>query len=251
MIFAAGMGTRLKPLTDIIPKALIPVAGKPLLQRVLERVDGKGNRIVVNIHHHADQIRNFLDITRHHWMSDISVSDESEKLLETGGGIRKASPLFTNGEPVLIHNCDIISNADLDAFYQQSHGNDATLLVSSRKTQRYLLFDDTMRLVGWTNITTGEVKSPYPEIVALSGYNDTETLLSHSLHMYAFSGIHTISPSMFTVMNQWPERFPIMDFYLQSCKDHVIRGIVSDDLRLLDVGKLDTLESARGFLNDL
>lgn len=265
MIFAAGKGTRLKPLTDILPKALVPVAGKPLLQRGVERVDGSGNTIAINIHHHAEQIRNWVETTRSHWKADIRLSDESDNLLETGGGIRKAAPLFTNAEPVLIHNCDILSNADLNALYAHAADADATLLVSERKTQRYLLFNQDMRLVGWTNIATGEVKSPYPEIAALSGYtapatgnntpaagNDTPVpaiLQQHGLRMYAFSGIHVISQGLIKTMDSWPEAFPIMDFYLSSCAKATIQGVLSTNLRLLDVGKLDTLSQADNFIN--
>lgn len=238
MIFAAGKGTRLKPLTDIIPKALVPVADKPLLERVLERVDGIENKIVINIHHHAEQIRNFVNTTRAYWQADISLSDESDALLETGGGLRKAAPLFTNGKPILIHNVDILSNVDLADFYSKATA-EATLLVSSRKTARYLLFDNDMRLVGWTNIQTGEVRSPYDNIDV------------SKCHMFAFSGIHIFSPTLFPLMDSWPEKFSIIDFYLAICKDHDIRGVAKDDLKLLDVGKLDTLESASSFLHSL
>lgn len=233
MIFAAGKGTRLKPLTDILPKALVPVAGKPLLQRVLERVDGAGNTVCINVHHHAEQIKNWVETTRHHWRSDICISDETDRLLETGGGIKKAAPLFDNDAPILIHNCDIISNADLHALYDAAANNDATLLVSERKTQRYLLFDDDMRLVGWKNIATGELKG------------------REGTRMYAFSGIHVISHSMLSLMDTWPDAFPIMDFYLKSCAEADIRGVLTDNLQLLDVGKLDTLENAQQFINNI
>lgn len=238
MIFAAGLGTRLKPLTDIIPKALVPVGEKPLLQRVIERIDSKGNTIVINVHHHAQQICNFVETTRRHWLSDIRISDESNNLLETGGGIRKACPLFGNSEPILIHNCDILSNADIEQLYASASDTAATLLVSDRKTSRYLLFDDDMHLVGWTNIDTGEVKSPY------------EDLEPKNCRMYAFSGIHIISQQLIAEMQPWPEKFPIMDFYLKMCRKHNIYGIVKPDLKLLDVGKLDTLESAQNFINN-
>ena len=178
------------------------------------------------------------------------VSDETEQLLETGGGVKKARKLFDENEPVLIHNCDILSNLDLKAIYEQSKtsGNAATLVVSERKTQRYLLFSENMRLVGWTNITTGEVKSPYPEVKALDGYTDVSVITDSALRMFAFSGIHAMSPAMFPLMDEWPDRFPIMDFYLRYCAEHDIRGIFRSDLKLLDVGKLDTLASAEDFL---
>ncbi|MBR7049803.1 MAG: NTP transferase domain-containing protein, partial [Prevotella sp.] len=156
MIFAAGLGTRLKPLTDTMPKALVRVGGKPLLEHVVLRLKDAGyERIVVNVHHFADQIIDFLK-EQNNFGLDIRISDEREALLETGGGIKKALPLFDPTEPILIHNVDILSNLDL-----QSLPTDAPLLVvSQRQTKRYLLFDDDMRLQGWTNIETGEVKGP-------------------------------------------------------------------------------------------
>jgi NDP-sugar pyrophosphorylase family protein len=256
MIFAAGMGTRLKPLTDVIPKALVPVGDKPLLQIVLERLLDAGiHDVVVNVHHKAGQICNYLNLLQSHYDVNISISDESEQLLETGGGIRKARDLFDAEAPILIHNVDILSNVDLGAFYDSIGDADALLLVSERKTKRYLLFDEDMHLVGWTNIETGEVKSPYPEIVALSG--DKESVMerfglspSGSLPRegggrgLAFSGIHAFSPRLFADMEQWPEKFPIIDFYLNRCAERKIKGYLKSDLQLLDVGKLDTLASA-------
>ena len=256
MIFAAGMGTRLKPLTDVIPKALVPVGDKPLLQIVLERLLDAGiHDVVVNVHHKAGQICNYLRLLETYYDVRISISDESEQLLETGGGIRKAHDLFDAEAPILIHNVDILSNVDLGAFYDNIGDADALLLVSERKTKRYLLFDDDMNLVGWTNIETGEVKSPYPEIAALSG--DKESVMerfglspSGSLPRegggrgLAFSGIHAFSPRLFADMEQWPEKFPIIDFYLNRCAERKIKGYLKSDLQLLDVGKLDTLASA-------
>lgn len=234
MIFAAGLGTRLKPLTDTMPKAMVPVGGKPLLQHVLDKLQSAGfDNIVVNVHHFADQIKNYLR------GSDILISDETEMLLETGGALKKALPMFGNQEPVLIHNVDILSNIDLKNFYEDSRNNDATLLVSERKTSRYLLFDDDMRLVGWTNISTGEVKTPY------------DNLDVQKCKMYAFSGIHCVSPQISKLMRQWSDRFPIMDFYIKHCKDIMIRGIKKDDLRLMDVGKIDTLHETEQFLEKI
>ena len=256
MIFAAGMGTRLKPLTDVIPKALVPVGDKPLLQIVLERLLDAGiHDVVVNVHHKAGQICNYLRLLETYYDVRISISDESEQLLETGGGIRKAHDLFDAEAPILIHNVDILSNVDLGAFYDSIGDADALLLVSERKTKRYLLFDEEMHLVGWTNIETGEVKSPYPEIAALSGDKDAVMErfgLSPSGSLpregggrgLAFSGIHAFSPRLFSDMEQWPEKFPIIDFYLNRCAERKIKGYLKLDLQLLDVGKLDTLASA-------
>lgn len=269
MIFAAGRGTRLKPLTDILPKALVPVGDRPLLQHVLDRVAGlpafknkeRGagtseageSRVVVNVHHFGSQIINFLRLAQPHYPFSICISDERQQLLETGGAIKKARSLFAKGQPVLIHNCDILSNADLAALYVSSKNVEdvsatqeasspvgAALLVSERKTTRYLLFDKDMRLVGWTNIQTGEVKSPYPDI--------HERMSSNELTMYAFSGIHVISQSLFPLMDNEPDAFPIIDFYLKNCANFCIRGVQQSDLKLLDVGKLDTLEQATEFL---
>ncbi len=234
MIFAAGLGTRLKPLTDTMPKALVPVEGKPLLGHVLDKLHAEGfDNIVVNVHHFASQIINFLKD------SDVKVSDESGTLLETGGGLKKAMPLFGNDKHVLVHNVDILSNVNLKDFYESSLDNYATLLVSSRQTKRYLLFDDDMRLVGWTNIETGEVKSPY------------KNLNPEVCRKYAFSGIHCVSHSLSLLMEEWGERFPIMDFYLQHCGDIIIKGIIKDDLRLMDVGKIGTLSEAETFIKTI
>lgn len=238
MIFAAGMGTRLKPLTDRMPKALVEVGGKPLLQHVAERLIGAGfQRMVVNVHHFADMICDYLQENNNFGIS-ITTSDEREKLLETGGAIKKAAPLFEPGG-ILIHNVDILSNVNLEAFYEEASGCDALLLVSERKTARYLLFNDDMRLVGWTNIQTGEVRSPYEDINI------------NACHKYAFAGIHVISTKLIDAMSSWPERFGIIEFYLDSCINFNIKGKVKYDLQLLDVGKLDTLEEANNFIKNI
>ena len=151
MIFAAGLGTRLKPLTDTMPKALVRVGGQPLLWHVIMKLKKAGyERIVVNVHHFASQITDYLAANDHFGL-DIRISDETEALLETGGGIKKALPLFDPSEPILIHNVDILSNLDLNALPMDA----PLLVVSERKTKRYLMFDDEMRLHGWTNIETG------------------------------------------------------------------------------------------------
>ena len=250
MIFAAGMGTRLKPLTDTMPKALVRVGGEPLIKHVIQNLSEAGvDRIVVNVHHFAQQIIDYLTENDNFGL-DIRISDESAGLLETGGGIKHAAQLFAPDAPILIHNVDILSNVDLRRFYQRAGGllkadasaptsadaPDALLLVSERKTQRYLLFDDTMRLVGWTNIATGEVKSPYPD------------LAPKACRMYAFAGIHALSPRMLPLMQQFPDRFSIIDFYLQTCATHRIEGFAKDNLLLMDIGKLDTLAHAEEFL---
>lgn len=245
MIFAAGLGTRLKPLTDTMPKAMVRVGGEPLIRRVIQNLAETGvGRIVVNVHHFASQITDYLKANGNFGL-DIRISDETGGLLETGGGIKKAAPLFDSSAPILIHNVDILSNVDIRRFYDMASASegsgsvDALLLVSWRKTKRYLLFDDGMRLVGWTNVETGEVRSPYPD------------LDPKKCRMYAFAGIHAISPRMLRLMDEWPDRFGIIDFYLRYCERCSIHGYVKRDLRLMDVGKMETIVQAEEFLKTL
>lgn len=238
MIFAAGLGTRLKPLTDTMPKALVPVGGQPLLYHVVMRLKDAGfERIVVNVHHFADQIIDYLHANGNFGL-DIRISDERDRLLETGGGIKKAMPLFDAESPILIHNVDILSNLDLKSLPMDA----PLLVVSERQTKRYLLFDDDMRLQGWTNIETGELKGPVA--------NSQQPSAISQLKRLAFSGIHVFHPSLVPLLDDWQERFPIMDFYLSACATHLIKGYEAPDLRLLDVGKLDTLDQAEKFITN-
>ena len=243
MILAAGLGTRLKPLTDTMPKALVPVGGKPLLDLNIRKLQAQGyDRFVVNIHHFAQQIVDYVG--QQDYAPLVRFSDETEALLETGGGLKKAAPLFVDDEPVLIHNVDILDNVDYDWFSRQHQADeDAVLLVSRRKTKRYLLFDNAMRLMGWKNVETGEIKSPY-EYIRRTGLSQH----GEPLNMFAFSGIHSFSPRLFPLMDRFPERFSIIDFYLSVCHRSHIVGLVKDDLKVLDVGKLDSLHEAEEFL---
>ncbi len=245
MILAAGLGTRLKPLTDTMPKALVPVGGKPLLEHLIRKLQAQGyDHFVVNIHHFAQQIVDYVQ--QQDYASQVRFSDESAQLLETGGGLKKAQGMFRPDEPVLLHNVDILDNVDYEWLrLQHQTADDAVLLVSGRKTKRYLLFDDSMRLVGWKNIETGEIKSPY-ESVRRTGRSQQDG----ELHMYAFSGIHSFSPRLFPLMDSFPDKFGIIDFYLSVCHRSRIVGLVKDDLRVLDVGKLDSLEQAERELPD-
>ena len=260
MIFAAGLGTRLKPLTDRIPKALVRVGGKPLIEYVLKNLVAAGSkRIVVNVHHFANQIIEYLQ--QNDFGVDICVSDETEMLLDTGGGIKNAAPFFNTSEPVLIHNVDILSNVDLRALYNYAceaeieQKVDAVLLVSLRKTKRYLIFNKDMRLVGWTNVDTGEVKSPYETLHKLTFTqpydNNNVTNEQYGYTLFAFSGIHVIGNKVFEAMNEYSAKFPIMDFYLQYAKDLHFVGKVKNNLKLMDVGKLDTLAEADAFVKQL
>ena len=245
MILAAGLGTRLKPLTDSMPKALVPVGDRPLLDLNIRKLQAQGyDRFVVNIHHFAQQIVDY--VAQQDYAPLVHFSDETEALLETGGGLKKAAPLFADDEPILIHNVDILDNVDYNWFSRQhQEDEDAVLLVSRRKTKRYLLFDNAMRLMGWKNIETGEIKSPY-EYIRRTGLSQH----GESLNMYAFSGIHSFSPRLFPLMDRFPDRFSIIDFYLSVCHRSRIVGLLKNDLQMLDVGKLDTLHDAEKFLKE-
>lgn len=242
LIFAAGLGTRLKPLTDTMPKAMVSINGKPLVQILIEKLKAIGvTEVVINVHHFAQQIIDFVEANDSFGI-DIKFSDETDMLLETGGGLKKAAKLFSNDDPILVHNVDILSNVDLHSFYQNCtsymvNGTcGATLLVSWRETQRYLLFDNDNVLVGWTNIATGQVKSPYPDL-------DVD-----KCKKFAFSGIQVFDQSLLPYMDAWEGKFSIIDFYLSICDKVQIKCCPNDNLHLLDVGKLDTIAKAEEFL---
>lgn len=239
MIFAAGLGTRLKPLTDTMPKALVPIAGKPLLQHTIEKLIASGfNEIIINLHHFPDQIIDFVK-ANHHFGIRIEFSDEREKLLDTGGAIKKASWFFDDDQPFLIHNVDIISTINLQELvtqYQVS-GADATLVCSARDTSRYLLFDESDHLKGWINEKTGMVKSPAPN------FNPS------NYRKLAFSGIHVLSPSLFTLMKELPDKFSIIDFYLEFCQRITVSSFAPAGLQTIDAGKPEALQIAERFLS--
>ena len=247
MIFAAGLGTRLKPITDTHPKALVPVCGKPLIEYVCRFLKAAGiEEAVVNVHHFADKIEDWIGQQD---IMTLKVSDERKQLLETGGAILHARRYLEGCGLFLIHNVDILSDLDIGWFVSQVKPDAvATLLVSDRKSSRQLLFDpDSMRLVGWMNLQTGQIRSPYADL-------DPEQCLC-----LAFSGIHIMSDKIFDVLEEYvrahglnvsdnPPCFPIMDFYLWACANHNIYGVVAPQLNLIDVGKLDTLDLAEQFV---
>lgn len=249
MIFAAGLGTRLRPITDTMPKALVPIAGKPLLQHAIEKLAASGyDDIVVNVHHFPDMI---IDWLSGHPVPGVrcSVSDERDRLLETGGAILHAESLLTDcgpcgapDRPFLVHNVDIVSNLDLEWMRGQWRPDAMALLaVSGRNTQRYLLFDDDLRLAGWTNLATGQVRSPYGDIDP------------GKYRKLAFSGIQMLSPAVFGTMRDCGlgERFPIMDFYLKECTEHPVYAALPDSLTVVDVGKIDSLPEAEAAASNL
>jgi len=241
MIFAAGTGSRLKPYTDHIPKALIPIDGKPMLEHIILKLKAAGfTEIIINVHHLGEQIIEFL-ADKDDFGITIHISDERDYLLDTGGGIKHAAQFLQGDEPFLVHNVDIISNVDLKALYQHHLDTNplATLLVSKRDTSRYLLFNKENKLSGWRNKETGEVKSYYPDFDP-SVHNE-----------FAFNGIHVISPEIFEWMDEWTGKFSIINFYLAVCAKTPIQAFEQADLRILDIGKPDALELAQDFIKDI
>ena len=218
MIFAAGLGTRLRPLTDNMPKALVSVAGKTMLERVILKLKDAGfHDITINIHHFGSQIIDFLRANQNFGV-DIHISDERGELLDTGGGIKKARPLLESNEPFLIHNADILADLDLNAFYHHhlESDADATLLTNHRKTSRYLLMNQDNRLCGWTNISTGEVlpkELDYP---------------SDHYQLQAFGCVMFFLPLFSAIwkMNAGQGNFPLFRFMWISARKHAFKDFL-------------------------
>ena len=250
MIFSAGLGTRLKPLTDTTPKALIPLAGKTLLQWQIEKLKAAGiTDIVVNVHHFAEQIIDYLR-ENDNFGCNIQVSDERGMLLETGGGLRKAQSLLTSSpianSPILACNVDILSNIDIPTLLKAYNPDEmGVVVVSERKTQRYLVFDESDRLCGWTNIATGEVRGPIA--------NSQSPITNNRL--LAFSGMQVLNPRIFERMDeiaaQKGEKFSLIDLYLSICQKEILRAYVPENYRMMDVGKIDQLSDAETFATTL
>ena len=243
LIFAAGLGTRLKPLTDRMPKALVPLAGKPLLQWQVEKLRDAGiTDIIVNVHHFPDMI---IDTIRANqgWNCNIAVSDEREMLLDTGGGLKKVrgERLKVKGEPILACNVDILSNIDLRALISAYERTGVSqLVVSKRETQRYLCFDEKDRLYGWTNIKTGEVRP------------NNGTWKIEDAQLLAFSGMQILSPDVLAMLDTMKEdKFSLIDFYLSICGKAELKAFVPNDYRMMDVGKIDQIEEAEIFAESL
>lgn len=260
MIFAAGLGTRLKPLTDTLPKALVPVCEKPLIEHVARKLQSAGiNDVVVNIHYFADKVEQWIADTS--WVvtgempvepgkMHFDISDERALLLETGGAVLHAKPYLEGCGRFIIHNVDILSNCDIKWFESQVADDAiATLLVSERETTRFLLFEsETLRLVGWMNTDTGDYHVVSTEIVPAE------------CRRLAFSGIHILSDKVIALMEQYVAerglevdeikgvRFPIMNFYMWLAVKHPVYGVVADNLNFIDVGKLDALKPAEEFV---
>jgi NDP-sugar pyrophosphorylase family protein len=233
MIFAAGLGTRLYPLTLNKPKALVEIAGKTLLLMAIEKVSQAGyNDLVINIHHFGDQIIQFLKQNNNFGLS-ITISDERNQLLDTGGGILKAKPFLVGDEPFLVYNVDVLSNIDLQLFrkYHMERGGLATLVVRDRKTARYLAFDESMQLSGWKNIKTGDEIS-------------IRNILDCSL--LAFSGVQLIEPAVFKLISETGS-FPLIPLYLRLAADHRIMGYHDNSSLWMDLGKPEQIIEAEKF----
>lgn len=254
MIFAAGLGTRLKPLTDTLPKALVPLAGKTLLQWQIEKLKTAGiTDIVINVHHFSDMIINYLH-NNENFGCRIAVSDERDMLLETGGGLRKAEALLrsgvqefrSSGEGILVCNVDILSNIDIPTLLNAYNPDEmGVVVVSERDTQRYLLFDDNNCLCGWTNIATGEVRGPISN-------NQYPIANPRSL---AFSGMQVLNPRIFEAMDkvvaEKGEKFSLIDLYLSIAEKEILKAFIPENYRMMDVGKINQLSEAEAFAQAL
>jgi N-acetyl-alpha-D-muramate 1-phosphate uridylyltransferase len=229
MIFAAGLGTRFKPWTDSHPKALALVNGKSLLQRNVEYLQQHGiYDVVVNVHHFSEQIIEAVEKNKG-WGSSVQISDESDQVLETGGGLKKASPLLS-ADLIVIINADILTDLDLNAMihHHQSSNAISTLAVTNRKTSRYFLFDNEGVLSGWKNTQTEE------EIISRP---------TTQYHEKAFSGIHVISRALLNYLNK-DGKFGIVDVYLELSKTQIIQSFDHSGNKFIDVGKPDAVAKA-------
>ncbi len=230
MILAAGLGTRLKELTHDKPKALVEINGKTLLQRTIETLIANGfERIIINVHHFGNQIIEF--VKTHPFDAEILISDEQQQLMDTGGGIIQASPLFTDTEAVLIHNVDIISDVNLKNHYQRfiQSGDDAWLLTQDRETARKLLFNNENQLIGWKNKNTGQFKWVN---------NATENYKER-----AFSGMHIFKPTLFADFEK--KTVSVIDLYLNLAQR---KQIISKEIQAnlwFDLGKIEQLEEIK------
>lgn len=236
MIFAAGLGTRLRPLTNDRPKALVEVGGIAMLERVINRLKSHGiSEIVINIHHFGEKIIEFVKQNNNFGIT-IHISDERDLLLDTGGGILKAQQWLDGNEPIIIHNADILTDIDLHKMVKQHIDNkaDATLLVADRKTARYFYIDEANQLRGWTNISTGEVKPA--DYVA----NKTDKLR-------AFGGVHIVSPTIFDKLKEYSiePKFSITPFYIDKCNELKIMGYTPcENYQWHDIGKIESIAIA-------
>ena len=232
LLFAAGLGTRLKEHTQNQPKAMVNLAGKPLLQHAIEHLKHFGiTDITINVFHFAEHIISFIEKNDSFGIT-IHISDETNQLLDTGGGLKKAGQFLRGTEPILIYNVDVISNLDLNELlrYHQEQKTLASLVVRSRETSRYLMFDRNLQLAGWKNYSSGEERISRSESFA-----EAQPL--------AFSGIHLIQPELLEMITE-DGKFPIMDLYLRLAEKHAIKAFVDHSELWMDLGKPEQLQAA-------
>jgi NDP-sugar pyrophosphorylase family protein len=233
MIFAAGLGTRLRPLTNNIPKALVPLNGITLLELAIRRLKYYGfNEIIINVHHFGDKIMAFLE-EKNNFDIEIHISNEEKTLLDTGGGLKNAA-WYLKDEPFLLVNADIVTSLNLAEIvkFHFEHSYLVTMAVQTRESSRQMMFNDQNLLSGWKNHKTGE------EIISRSIENPK---------FYSFSGIHVIHPEIFELMPE-EEIFPIMPFYLSVASSRRIGAFDHTGGIWEDVGKLNAIEKAEGLL---
>jgi len=238
MILAAGLGTRLKPLTDSIPKALIKIKDKTLLELQINKLKSEGfDQIIINVHHFANQIKDFLK-SNNFFSSSIEISDESEMLLDTGGGLKKALHFFSDGKPFLVYNVDILSSINLKKMmdYHINSSSIATLAVQDRKSSRKFLFDDKMVLCGWENQKSGK------QIIARTSQS--------GLKKFSFSGVQIVDPIIF---KYFPDKdvFSLIELYLAVAKKENIIGYVHNEDEWIDLGKIENLNEAEKIFDNI
>lgn len=235
MIFAAGLGTRLKPWTDHHPKALLSVNGKPLLQRNIEYLKAFGiTNIIINVHHFAGQVIDFLN-DHDYFNCNITVSHEQEEPLETGGGLKKAAGFLQNANPFFVMNADILTDLNINAmlrFHRQRQPL-VTLAVTGRKASRVFLFTGKDQLCGWRNNASGR------ERISIGGQENIPR---------AFSGVHIIDPAIFALIVE-EGKFSLIDLYLRLSAHHAILGYDHSGDILIDVGKPDAVEEAEKYFH--
>lgn len=238
MIFAAGYGTRLKPITNNIPKALVKIGDKVLLGLIIQNlIDFGYNQIIINVHHFADQIINYLN-ENSNFNIEIAISDERDELLDSGGGLKKASWFFNKNETCLLHNVDIISDIDLNDMleYHLKSKASATLAVRNRETQRYFIFNKGMQLKGWKNKASNEIKY----VGQISGFQQE----------LAFSGIHFIESDILEYISS-EGKFSIIDEYLKIAEHAKIVGYDHTNSIWMDIGKPESLKNAATILGQM
>lgn len=237
MMFAAGLGTRLKPVTDHIPKALVKVNELTLLEHIISKLVQSGvTELIINVHSFAEQIIDFLK-ARNHFNIRIEISDETDQLLDTGGGLKKASWFFDTNESFIVHNVDILSNINLKDMLQYHNENNAlaTLAVRKRESSRYFLFNNELELCGWENRTDSSKVITKPAL---------------QLEPYAFSGIHIINPELLKHLKQ-TGKFSIVHAYLELAKSNRIKGYNHSSGYWFDIGNQNKLNEATEYLKNI